>query len=83
MCVLREDASLQKRGSRHTGLGCRLGYLSDFKLASHSRILVKRLIHEKVKVWYHKKKVAQLKMSRPNLKDVSNECLNQKDLVKI
>jgi hypothetical protein len=42
---------------------------------------MKRLTHEKLKVWYHKKKVAQLRISKPNLKDVSNECLNRKDLL--
>jgi hypothetical protein len=81
MRVVREDVSLEKRDRRSTGLGRRLGYLSNAELAAHSRSLGKRLNHEKLKVWFHKKKVAQLQMTRPNLKDISHECLNRKDVV--
>jgi hypothetical protein len=55
--------------------------LSNAELAAHSHSLEKRLNHEKLKVWFHKKKVAQLQMTRPNLKDISHECLNRKDVV--
>jgi hypothetical protein len=81
MRVVREDISLEKRGKRSTGLGRRLGYLSNVELAAHSRSLGKRLNYEKLKVWYHKKKVAQLQMTRPNLKEISHECLNCKDVM--
>jgi hypothetical protein len=81
MRVVCEDVTLEKRGRRSTGLGRRLGYLSNAELATHSRSLEKRLNHEKLKVWYHKKKVAQLQMTRPNLKDISHECLNHKDVM--
>jgi hypothetical protein len=50
MRVVREDVSLVKRGRRSTGLGRRLGYLSNAELAAHSRSLGKRLNHEKLKV---------------------------------
>jgi hypothetical protein len=81
MRVICEDVSLEKRGRRSTGLGRRLGYLSNAELVAHSRSLRKRLNHEKLKVWYHKKKVVQLQMTRPNLKDISHECLNRKDVM--
>jgi hypothetical protein len=76
MWVLYEDLSLEKIGSRSTGLMRQLEYLSNAELACHSRVLGKKLNHEKLKVWYHKKKVAQLRMTRPNLKDSSQECWN-------
>jgi hypothetical protein len=81
MRVVREDVSLEKRDRRSTGLGRRLGYLSNAKLATHCCSLGKRLNHEKLKVWFHKKKVAQLQMTWPNLKDISHECLNHKDVM--
>jgi hypothetical protein len=55
--------------------------LSNAELAAHSCSLGKRLNHENLKVWYHKKKGAQLQMIRPNLKDISHECLNRKDVM--
>jgi hypothetical protein len=55
--------------------------LSNVELTAHSRSLEKRLNHEKLKIWYHKKPVAQLQMTRPNLKDISLECLNRKDVM--
>jgi hypothetical protein len=79
--VLCEDDSLTKRGSRSIGLGRQLGYLSTSELASQSRLLHMKLNHEKLKVWYHKKKVVQLRVSRPDLKDVSLECIHPKDLL--
>ena len=45
-------------GQKSNGIGYQLGYLSNVELAAHSRSLGKRLIHEKLKVWYYKKKVA-------------------------
>jgi hypothetical protein len=56
MRVVREDISLKKWGRRSTGLGRRLCYLSNVELTAHSRSLEKRLNHEKLKVWYHKKR---------------------------
>jgi hypothetical protein len=38
MRVMREESVVEKRGSRNTGEGRRLGYLSIFELATHSRI---------------------------------------------
>jgi hypothetical protein len=55
--------------------------LSNVELAVHSRSFGKRLNHEKLKVWSHKKKMAQLQMTQPNLKDISHECLNCKDVM--
>jgi hypothetical protein len=81
MRVVCEDVNLEKWGKRSIGLGRRLGYLSNAKLAAHSHSLGKRLNHEKLKVWYHKKKVAQLQITQPNLKDISHEWLNRKDVM--
>ena len=34
--VLREEHAVEKRGSRSTGLGRRVGYLSSFEVSAHS-----------------------------------------------
>ena len=56
--VVHEDIRLEKQGRRSTSLGHQLGYLSNAELATHSHSLGKRLNYEKLKIWYHKKKVA-------------------------
>jgi hypothetical protein len=51
-CVLQESLSLEKRGARSTRSGRRLDYLSNAELATYSRIVGKKLNHEKLKVLY-------------------------------
>jgi hypothetical protein len=46
--VLREDIAFQKRGTRNTGAGRRVGYLSNYELARHNYDMSRKLNMEKV-----------------------------------
>lgn len=67
--VVCEEHCLEKCGSRGIAPSRRIGYLSIFELTSHSRVLAKKLKKEKLLYWSAKTQVAQLKMSRPTLKE--------------
>jgi hypothetical protein len=47
MEVMHEDRTVEKRDSRSSGAGSRLGYLSVLELADHSIILKKKFRVEK------------------------------------
>jgi hypothetical protein len=70
MRVMREDSSLEKRGNRNTGTGRRLGFLSVLELAAHSRIITKKYRIERAYHAHNRRRVSQLKMFRPLLKQL-------------
>jgi hypothetical protein len=70
MRVIREDSSLEKRDNRNTGTGRRLGFLSVLKLATHSRVITKKYRIERAYHAHNRRRVSQLKMFRPLLKQL-------------
>jgi hypothetical protein len=70
MRVMGIESALEKRGSRCTGIGRRLGYLSVFELAQQSREITKKIRVERAYSTHHKRRLAQLKMFRPLLKQL-------------
>jgi hypothetical protein len=65
MKVMREESVVEKRGSRNTGEGRQLGYLSIFELAIHSRIISKKHRLEKAFHVHSKHKLVQLRIYKP------------------
>ena len=80
--VIREEHAVEKHGSRGTGAGRRVGYLSLFELTSHSRTLAKKLRLEKLQHWSAKTIVAQLKMSCPTLKESAQRASSEHNVFK-
>ena len=60
---MKERRVLVKRGSRDTGSGKRIDYLSIRELAGNSRRLATKYREERALHWQMKSKVAQLKMT--------------------
>ena len=71
--VVREERALEKRGSRGTATGRRVGYLSALELSAHSRLLAKKYRKERFRHWGAKARIAQLKVSRPTLKEFAKQ----------
>jgi hypothetical protein len=67
--VLREDSAPEKRGSRDTGQGRRLEYLSVFELGKRLKVVNREFQAQSRLLWSHKARLAQLKMSRPTLQE--------------
>ena len=80
--VIREEASLDKRGTRSTGQGRRFGYLQYLELVGTSckRCLEVRIL--RTQVWANKAKVARLKVRRPTLKEATRETAMDGDVLK-
>ena len=76
--VVREDKSIQKRGSQSTKLGIRIGYLTLPEMITHSSSVSKKLKIERLYHWAAKLRIIQLKVKCPSLKesaiDASSEC---------
>ena len=56
--VMREDKSIEKRGTRSTDGGRRLGYLSFPELTTHSKLVSKKLRSERLFHWAAKLRIA-------------------------
>ena len=69
--VLRKEGAVKKRGSRGTGMGRRVGYLSLFEMCAHSQLLTKKFKIEQMQHWSTKARIAQLKVCRPTLKELA------------
>lgn len=67
--VRREDKCIEKRGTRTTEGGRRIGYLSLLELATHSRFVSKKLRAERLYHWAAKLRIVQFKIRRPTLKE--------------
>lgn len=73
---------VEKRRSRGIATGRRVGYLSAVKLSSHSRLLAKKHRKERFKHWGAKARIAQLKVSRPTLKESAKQSSHQHNVLK-
>jgi hypothetical protein len=82
MHMVREARCIEKRGSRGTGDGKRLGYLAAAELCAHSCCLKKELRLHKMYRWTAKLRVVQLKVKRPTLRELSKESSNKGDILK-
>ena len=71
--VVREGLSVEKRGSRSTGTGRRLAYLSILELAGHGRNLRRELKSQKLLHRSAQARIVQLKVKRPSLRDLATE----------
>ena len=80
--IVREEHAVHKCGSRGTGAGRRVGYLSLFELTTHSRILTKKLKLEKLRHWSARTRVAQLKVSRPTLRESAQRASSEHNIFK-
>lgn len=80
--VVREERAVEKRGFRGTGLGCRAGYLSVFELCEQTRKLKKQHKLEKMQHWSAKVRIAQLKVSRPTLRQSAQGATDQHNVYK-
>lgn len=80
--VGREERAVEKRGSRGTAAGRRVGYLSAVELSAHSQLLAQKHRKERFKHWGAKARIAQLKVSRPTLKESAKQSSNQHNVHK-
>ena len=80
--MVREERALEKRGSRGTATGRRVGYLSALELSAHSRLLAKKHRKERFRHWGAKARIAQLKVSRPTLKESAKQSSDQHNVHK-
>ena len=71
--VVREGFSVEKRGSRSTGDGRRLAYLSTSELAGHGRNVRRELKRQKLLHRTAQARIVQLKVKRPRLRDLASE----------
>jgi len=71
--VVREDRSIEKRGTRTTGAGMRLGYLFVFELAKYGRDMRRKLQTEKLLHLSARARIVQLKVKRPSLRELARE----------
>ena len=81
--VVREDNSIEKRGSRGTAGGRRVGYLSVSELTVHNRLIMKKLRIERMYHCLARANIARLKVCRPTLKEAVNACSHQANVLKI
>jgi hypothetical protein len=82
MRVLREDRAIEKRGTRSTGSGRRVGYLHMLEVNSHSRQLSQKFRRERSLHWAAKARIVQLKVKRPTLKESAKLASDEHDLMK-
>ena len=80
--VVREDRALEKRGTRGTEARRRLGYLSLLEVVCHNRSISGQFRHERMMHCHAKTKIAQLKMSRPTMKETTKAADGTKNLLK-
>jgi hypothetical protein len=82
MQVMREDRSLEKRGTRGTASGHRLGYIFVLELAKSCRIITKKYRIERAFHVHNWRRVAQLKMCKPLIKELHKTGDVQTDLMR-
>ena len=80
--ILREDRSVEKRGTRTTGAGRRIGYLSILELTQHSREMKRKLQAEKLLHLSAKARIVQLKVKRPSLRELAREACASHNVIK-
>lgn len=66
--VIRESASVEKRGTRYAIRGRRIDYLGHHELALHGRVVARKLKFERALLWQTKTQVVQLKRAHRSLK---------------
>ena len=70
MRILQGDSIVEKKGGCSTGVDRRLRYLSMIELATHSRKIARKYRFERASHAQQKRKVAQLKIFKPLLKEL-------------
>lgn len=80
--VLREDHAIDKRDTRTTSGGRRVGYLTLGELFRHGRDMRKKLRLEKLNHWSARARIVQLKVKRPTLKEMAKESSSKQNLLK-
>ena len=73
---------MEKRGTRSTGAGRRLGYLTISELAQHGRQLHRKLKAEKLMHLSAGARIVQLKVKRPSLHELAREASNTNNVMK-
>ena len=79
--VVREDRAVEKRDSRGTGLGRRLDYLSTKEVVHHSRSIKSQLKLHHMMLWHAKSKIAQLKITRPTIREAAKASSGTKNVL--
>jgi hypothetical protein len=79
---MREDRSLEKTCTRGIASGHRLGYMSVLELAKSYRIITKKYRIERAFHAHNRRRVAQLKMCKPLIKELQKTGDVQIDLMK-
>lgn len=81
--VMREELSLEKRGTRSSAGGRRLGFLQSHELFQYSRHRAYEIRLAKQKLCRMRALVCQLKITRPTLREAAAECENRRDVLKL
>jgi hypothetical protein len=80
--VLREERNLDKRGTRSTGGGRRIGYLQISEFAKHNRELSRKLKYEKFLHLAARARIVQRKVKRPTLRELAREVSSKHNVTK-
>ena len=80
--IMREDLTFEKRGTRCTGGGRRLGYLQLSELAKHGRDLRRKLKAEKLLHFSIRARIVQLKVKRPSLRELARDASGSHNALK-
>ena len=82
MRVSQEDRSMEKRGTRSTNPGRRLGYLSILELGNQSRKIQKKYQTERAYHGHNRRRIAQLQIYRSLFWELKNSFDVQSDILK-
>ena len=80
--IMREDLTSEKRGTRCTGGGRRLGYLQLSELAKHGQDLRRKLKVEKLLHFSARARIVQLKVKRPSLRELARDASGSHNALK-
>lgn len=80
--VFREDLSIDKKGSRTTSGGRRVGCLTIVEFVRHGEDMRKKLTLEKLNHWSARARTVHLKVKRPTLKEMARQSSFEHDLLK-